>query len=128
MDIPQSNIPTPVCSYARTELLSLRTNISLLSLSTADLLKELNIGYHLSRRQRSCRGVKRAPNGSSLFAAGSSTDTVDSQNSTLHVKSPFWWRSRRYRHYCSDFCLNVPAISKRSLDRTRHLHQLTVYD
>ena len=49
----------PVCSYTRTELLSLRTKTSLLSLSTVDRLKDLNIGYHLPRRHRSSRSVKR---------------------------------------------------------------------
>ena len=48
-----------VCSYTRTELLSLRTKTSLLSLSTVDRLKDLNIGYHLPRSHRSSRGVKR---------------------------------------------------------------------
>ena len=59
MELPQSNTLLPVCSYIRTELLSLRTKTSLLSLSTVDRLKNLNIGYHLSRRHRSSRGVKR---------------------------------------------------------------------
>ena len=59
MELPQSNTLIPVCSYTRTELLSLRTKTSLLSLSTVDRLKELNIGYHLLRRHRSSRGVKR---------------------------------------------------------------------
>ena len=59
MELPQSNILLPVCSYTRTELLSLRTKTSLLSLSTVDRLKDLNIGYHLPRRHRSSRGVKR---------------------------------------------------------------------
>ena len=49
----------PVCSYTRTELLSLRTKTSLFSLSTVDRLKDLNIGYHLPRRHHSSRGVKR---------------------------------------------------------------------
>ena len=49
----------PVCSYTRTELLSLRTKTSLFSLSTVDRLKDLNIGYHLPCRHRSSRGVKR---------------------------------------------------------------------
>ena len=40
-------------------LLSLRTKTSLLSLSTVDRLKDLNIGYHLPRRHRSTRGIKR---------------------------------------------------------------------
>ena len=37
----------PVFSYTRTELLSLRTMTSILSLCTVDRLMELNIGYHL---------------------------------------------------------------------------------
>ena len=57
MELPQSNIQTPVYSYTRNELLSLRTKTSLLSL--VDRLKDLNIGYHLPRRHRSSRGVKR---------------------------------------------------------------------
>ena len=32
---------------------------SLLSLSTVDRLMDLIIGYHLPRRHRSCRGVKK---------------------------------------------------------------------
>ena len=56
MEQPQSNTLLPVCSYRRTELLSLRTKTSLLSLSTVDRLKDLNIGYHLPRRHRSSRG------------------------------------------------------------------------
>ena len=59
MELPQSNTQIPVYSYTRTELLSLRTKTSLLSLSTVDRLKDLNIGYHLPRRHRSSRGVKR---------------------------------------------------------------------
>ena len=47
MELPQSNTLLPVCSYTRTELLSLRTKTSLLSLSTVDRLKDLIIGYHL---------------------------------------------------------------------------------
>ena len=58
MELPQSNTLLPVCSYTRTELLSLRTKTSLLSLSTVDRLKDLNIGYHLPRRHRSSRGIK----------------------------------------------------------------------
>ena len=50
---------TPVYSYTRTELLSLRTKTSLLIHSTVDRLKDLNIGYHLPRCHRSSRGVKR---------------------------------------------------------------------
>ena len=51
-----------ICIYyscTRTELLSLRRKTSLLSLSTVDRLKDLNIGYHLPCRHRSCRGAKR---------------------------------------------------------------------
>ena len=59
MELPQSNTQTPVYSYTRTELLSLRTKTSLLCLSTVDRFKDLNIGYHLPRRHRSSRGVKR---------------------------------------------------------------------
>ena len=59
MELPQPNTLLPVCSYTRTELLSLRTKTSLLSLSTVDRLKDLNIGYHLPRHHRSSRGVKR---------------------------------------------------------------------
>ena len=36
-----------------------RTKTSLLSLSIVDRLKDLNIGYHLPRRHRSSRDVKR---------------------------------------------------------------------
>ena len=59
MELPQSNTQIPVYSHTRTELLSLRTKTSLLSLFTVDRLKDLNIGYHLPRRHRSSRGVKR---------------------------------------------------------------------
>ena len=59
MELPQYNTQIPVYSYTRTELLSLRTKTSLLSLSTVNRLKDLNIGYHLPRRHRSSRGVKR---------------------------------------------------------------------
>ena len=59
MELPQYNTLLTVCSYTRTELLSLRTKTSLISLSTVDRLKDLNIGYHLPRRHRSSRCVKR---------------------------------------------------------------------
>ena len=58
MELPRFNTQTPVYSDTRTELLSLRTKTSLLSLSTVDRLKDIKIGYHLSRRHRSSRGVK----------------------------------------------------------------------
>ena len=58
MDLQQcNNTQTPVYSYTRTELLSLRPNTFLLSLSTVDCHKDLNIGYHLPRHHRSSRGV-----------------------------------------------------------------------
>ena len=59
MELPLSNTQTPVYSFTRTEVLSLRTKTSLLSLSNVDRLKDLNIGYHLPRRHRSSRGVER---------------------------------------------------------------------
>ena len=59
MELPLSNTQTPVYSCMRTELLCIRTNTSLLSISTVDRLKDLNIGYHLPRRNRSRRVVKR---------------------------------------------------------------------
>ena len=59
MELPRSNTQTPVYSYTRTELLSLWTMTSLLSLSTVDRLKDINIGYHLPRCHLSSRGVKR---------------------------------------------------------------------
>ena len=58
MNLPQSNTKAPVYSYKHTELLSIRTKTSLLSLSTFDHLKDINIGYDLARRHRSSRGVK----------------------------------------------------------------------
>ena len=58
MELPQSNTQTTVYSYTRTELLYLRTKTSLLSLSTVDRLKDINIGYHLPRRHRSSLGMK----------------------------------------------------------------------
>ena len=71
MDLPQSNTLLPVCSYTRTEILSLRTKTSLLSLSTVDRLKDLNIGYHLPRRHRSSRDVKRKKHNSHSFIVAS---------------------------------------------------------
>ena len=59
MELPKTNSQTPVYSYTCTELLYLRTKTSLLSLSTVDRHKDLNIGYHLSRRHRSSRGEER---------------------------------------------------------------------
>ena len=59
MELPQSNTQIPVHSYTCTELLSLRTKTSLLSLSTVDRLKDLNIGYHLPRHHHSSQGAKR---------------------------------------------------------------------
>ena len=77
MELPQSNTQTPVYSYTCTELLSLRTKTSLLSLSTVDRLKDLNIGYHLPRRHRSSRGVKRKkPNLHSFIVASVNAQSV----------------------------------------------------
>ena len=58
MELPPFNTQAPIYSYTRNELLSLRTKTSLLSLSTVDRLKDINIGYQLPRRHRSSRGVK----------------------------------------------------------------------
>ena len=58
MELPQSNTQIPVHSSTRTELLSLRTKTSLLSHSTVDRLKDLNIGYHLPRRHRQVEVLK----------------------------------------------------------------------
>ena len=71
MELPQSNTQIPVYSYTRTELLSLRTKTSLLSLSTVDRLKDLNIGCHLPRCHRSSRGVKRKKQNLHSFIAAS---------------------------------------------------------
>ena len=72
MQLPQSNTQMPVYSYMRTELLSLRTKTSLLSLSTVDRHKDLNIGYHLSRHHRSSQGVKRKKQNVHPFIVASS--------------------------------------------------------
>ena len=53
-----------------TELLSLRTMISLLSLFTVDRLKDLNIGYHLPH-QHCSSGVKRKKQNVHPFIAAS---------------------------------------------------------
>ena len=71
MEVPLCNTQTPVYSYTRTELLSLRTKTSLLSLSTVDRLRDLNIGYHLPRRHRSSRGVKGKKQNLHLFIVAS---------------------------------------------------------
>ena len=71
MEIRQPNIQTPVYSFTRTRLLSLRTNTSLLSLSTVDRLKNLNIGYHLPRRHRSSQSIKRLKQNLHPFIVGS---------------------------------------------------------
>ena len=44
---------------------------SLLSLSNVDRLKDLNIGCHLPRRHRSCRGVKRKKQNLHIFFVAS---------------------------------------------------------
>ena len=58
MELSKFNNRTPIYSYTRTELLSIRTKTSLLSYSTVDRLKDSNIGCYLPRRHRSSRGVK----------------------------------------------------------------------
>ena len=81
MELPQSGTQTPVYSYTRTELLSLRTKTSLLSLSTVDRVKDINIGYHLPRRHRSSRGVKRKKqNLHSFVVASINTQSVKGNN------------------------------------------------
>ena len=57
--LPKSITQTPGYFYTRTELLSLRTKTSLLSLSTVDPLNDFDIGYHFPRFYHSIRGVKR---------------------------------------------------------------------
>ena len=63
MELQQSCNQTPVYSYSSTDLLSIRTKTSILSVSSADRLKDLNIGYRLPRRSirsnRSIRGANR---------------------------------------------------------------------
>ena len=78
MELLQSITLTPVYSYTRTEFLSLRMKTtSLLSLSTVDRLKDLNIGYHLPRRHHSSRGVKRKKQNVHPFIAASSVKFND---------------------------------------------------
>ena len=62
---------TPVASYTRSELLSLRTMTSLLSLSNVDRLKDLNIGYHIPRRHSSSRVVIRKEQNEHRFIVAS---------------------------------------------------------
>ena len=59
MELQQSYNQTPVYSFSCTELLTIRTKKSMLSVSTADRLKDLNIGYRLPRRHRPNRGANR---------------------------------------------------------------------
>ena len=80
MELPQSNTQTPVYSHTRTELLSLRTKTSLLSLSTVDRLKYLNIGYHLPRRHRSSRGEKEETKFSFNIVASFNAQSVKSND------------------------------------------------
>ena len=69
------------------------------------------------------------PNGCCLIAAGSATDIVDSQSFWTFStrKIAFCYRFGRCRLRCSDFCFSLPAMSKWTLDRSRHQHPLTVY-
>ena len=74
MELPQSTTKTPVYSYTRTELPSLRTKTYLFSLSTVDRLKDLNNGY-IPRRHRS--SVKRKKqNLHSFIVASFNTQSV----------------------------------------------------
>ena len=59
MELQQSYNQTPVYSYSSTELLPIKTKTSMLSISSVDRLKDLNIGCRLPRRHRSNRGVNR---------------------------------------------------------------------
>ena len=47
-----------------------------MSLTTVDRLKDLNIGYHLPRRHRSSRGVKKKQNLHSFIVASISAQSV----------------------------------------------------
>ena len=81
MELPQSNTQTPVYSYTNSELLSLRTKTSLLSLSTVDRLKDSNIGYHLPCRHHSSRGVKsKKQNVHPLIVASFNAQSVKSND------------------------------------------------
>ena len=80
MELPQSNTQIPAYSYTRTDLLSLRTKTSLLSLSTVDRLKDLNIGYHLPRLHRSSRGVKRKKQNLHSFIVASFNNNNNNNN------------------------------------------------
>ena len=59
MEQQQSYNQTPAYSFSCTELLTIRTKKSMLSVSTADRLKDLNIGYRLPRRHRPNRNANR---------------------------------------------------------------------
>ena len=86
MELPQSNTQIPVCSYTRTELLSLRTKTSLLSLSTVNRLKDLNIGYQLPLHHRSSRGVKRTKqNLHSFIVASFNAQSVKGNDRLVNV-------------------------------------------
>ena len=56
MNLPLCSTQTPVISYTRTELPSLRSKASFLGFSTFDRFKDLNIGILLPPRHRSCQG------------------------------------------------------------------------
>ena len=71
MDLPESNTQTPVISYTRTELLSLRRNASFFGLSSVDHLKDLNIGYHIPNPHPASRGVKRKKQNTHPFVVAS---------------------------------------------------------
>ena len=50
-------------------------------------------------------GVEASDHAVSKFIAKKIDPDDPSTHSPLHVKSPFWWRSGRCRHCCSDFLL-----------------------
>ena len=115
MDLPEINTQTLAISITCTELLSFRTRTFFLWLSTVDRLKDLDIGYYLPRRQRTCRGVWRYSNGSCLLAGGSPTDTIGCQNfRTFPTRQIafFCGRAADAGNAVPTFCVCVPAISK----------------
>ena len=98
-----------------TELLSLRTKISLLSLSTVDRLNDLNIGYHLPRCHRSSHGVKRRSEWKFPLRG-----RITYRHCQLPKLTNFLYSSNRLFGggaaaadiATQNFCLSVPAISK----------------
>ena len=115
MELPQSNTQIPVYSYTRTELLSLRTKTSLLSISTVDRLKDLNIGYHLPRHHRSSLLLLKyiKPEIACLCYHCHSSTAPSYVTDMLH-KKPLHTRYTRSSSYTMPL-LNRPAHSKATL-------------